>query len=136
MNKAKLVSRVAAETSTTKTVPERMVGSVFSATANALARDEPVAIAEFGKLAVRGRAAPQVRNPRTGGPVAVPASKVPSFNPRKAVTGREVSDEHTRQFIWNIGGGKYGRGRREQHGKSCRSYPHTNLSTATASPGE
>ena len=45
MNKAELVSHVAAETSTTKATAERMVGAVFSAIANALARDEPVAIA-------------------------------------------------------------------------------------------
>lgn len=43
MTKAKLVSHVAAETSTTKAAAERMVGAVFSAIADALARDEPAA---------------------------------------------------------------------------------------------
>ena len=85
MNKAELVSHVAAETSTTKPAAERMVGAVFSAIADALARDEPVAIAGFGKFAVRGRTARQGRNPRTGEPVAVPALKVPSFKPAKTL---------------------------------------------------
>lgn len=85
MTKADLVSHVAAENSTTKAAAERTVGTVFSAIADALARDEPVAVAGFGKFAVRGRAARQGRNPRTGKPVAVPASKVPSSKPAQAL---------------------------------------------------
>ena len=45
MNKNELVSHVAAETSATRANAERMVGAVFSAIGDALARDEPVAIA-------------------------------------------------------------------------------------------
>ena len=69
MNKAELASHVAAETSTTRAAAERMVGAVFSAIADALARDEPVAIAGFGKFAVRGRAARQsgTQSPNPGG---------------------------------------------------------------------
>ena len=85
MNNAEPVSQVAAETSTIAADAERMVGALFSVTTGALARDEPVAIAGFGKLAVRDRAARQGRSPRTGEPIAVPASKAPSFNPTKAL---------------------------------------------------
>ena len=85
MNKAEIVSHVAAETSTTRADAERTVGAVFSAISDALARDEPVAIAGFGKFDVRRRPARQGRNPRTGEPVAVPASKMPSFRPAKAL---------------------------------------------------
>ena len=85
MNKAELVSHVVAETSTTRAAAERTVGAVFSAITGALALDELVAIAGFEKFAVRGRAARQGRNPRTGEPVAVPASKVPSFKPAEAL---------------------------------------------------
>ena len=85
MNKAELVSRVDAETSTTRAAAERMAGAVFSAIADALARDEPVAIAEFKKFTVRGRAERERRNPRTGEPVAVPTLKVPSFKRAKAL---------------------------------------------------
>ena len=85
MTKAELVSHVAAETSTISAAAERVVGAVFDAIADALARDEPVAIARFGKFAVRGRASRQGRNPRTGEPVSVPASKVPSLKPAKAL---------------------------------------------------
>ena len=58
MNKNELVSHVAAETSATRATAERMVGAVFPAIGDALARDEPVAIA---------------------------ASKVPSFKAAKAL---------------------------------------------------
>ena len=85
MTKAELVSHVAAETSTTRATAERMVGAVFIAIGDALARDEPVAIPGFGKFDVRDRAARQGRNPRTGEPIAVPASSVPSFKPAKAL---------------------------------------------------
>ena len=85
MNKAEFVSHVATETSTTRAAAERMVGAVFSAIADALARDEPVAIAGFERFALRSRPARQGRNPRTGEPVAVPASKVPAFRPGKTL---------------------------------------------------
>ena len=71
MNKNDLVSHVAAETSATRATAERMVGAVFSAIGDALARDEPVAIPGFGKFVIRGRAARQGRNPQTGEPVAI-----------------------------------------------------------------
>ena len=91
MNKAEFVSHVAADTSTIRAAAERMVGAAFSAILCAPARDEPVAFAGFGKFAVRGRAAPQGRNPRTGELVAVPASRAPSFKPAKAL--RDVVHE-------------------------------------------
>lgn len=56
MTRAKLISHVAAETSTTKAAAERIVGAMFSALADALARDDTVAISGFGKSAVRGSA--------------------------------------------------------------------------------
>ena len=42
MNKAELVSHVAAETSTITAAAERMIGAVFSTIADALARDAPI----------------------------------------------------------------------------------------------
>ena len=85
MNKNDLVSHVAAETSATRATAERTVGAVFSAIGDALARDEPVAIAGFGKFDIRGRAARRGRNPKTGEPVAIAASRVPSFKAAKAL---------------------------------------------------
>ena len=85
MAKSELVSHVAAGTSVTGADAERLVGAVFSTIADTLARDEPVAIEGFGKFVTRSRAARTARNPRTGEPVAVPASRAASFKPAKAL---------------------------------------------------
>ena len=85
MNKAELISHVAAEASVTSATADRLVGAVFSAIGDALAHDEPVTIAGFGKFATRSRAARRGRNPQTGEPVAIAASRAPSFKPAKAL---------------------------------------------------
>ena len=85
MNKAEFVSHVTADTSTSRAAAERPVGSVFSVTADARARDETLAIAGFGKFADSRRAARQGRNPRTSEPDAVPVSNVPSFQSANAL---------------------------------------------------
>ena len=85
MNKHELVSHVAAGMSVTRADAERLIGVVFSAIADALARGEPVTIAGFGKFTTRSRAARTGRNPRTGEPVAIAASRTPSFKPAKAL---------------------------------------------------
>lgn len=85
MNRNELATQIAAETSTTRVEAERMVGAVFSAIGDALARDEPVAIVGFGKFAVPSRAARMGRNPETGEPVDIAASRAPSFKAAKAL---------------------------------------------------
>ena len=85
MTRTELAARIAAETSVTKAAAERMVAAVFSAITDALARDEAVAIAGFGKFETRRRAARAGRNPGTGETVAIPASKAPSFKAAKAL---------------------------------------------------
>ena len=87
MNRNELAAQLAAETSTTRAAVERMVGAVFSAIGDALARGEPAAIAGFGTFAVRSSAARRRRrrNPRTGEPVDIAASRAPSFKAAKAL---------------------------------------------------
>ena len=85
MNKNQLSAHVAAETSVTRATADSLVGAVFSAIADALARDETVAIAGFGKFEIRSRAARTGRNPQTGEPVGIAASRAPSFKPAKAL---------------------------------------------------
>ena len=85
MNRAELTARVARETSLPKVAAERLISAVFSAISDALARDEPVSIAGFGKFDARNRPAREGRNPRTGEPVAIPATRVPSFKAGKTL---------------------------------------------------
>lgn len=93
MNKAGLVSHVAAELSVIRTTAERVVGAVFTAIGDALARGEPAAIAGLGKFATGSRAARQGRNPRTREPVAIPiaASRAPLFKPAKALRDADTA---------------------------------------------
>ena len=85
MNRKDLAAHLAAETGVTRAAADRMVGAVFSAIADALARDEPVAVAGFGKFTVRSRPERRGRNPQTGAPVTIAASRAPSFKAAKAL---------------------------------------------------
>ena len=85
MNESQLAAHVVAETCATGEPADRLVGAVFSAIADAHARHETVTVAGFGKFAVQSRAARQGRNPRTGEPVAIAASRAPSLKPANAL---------------------------------------------------
>ena len=85
MNKSDIVSRVAAQSSLSKAASDRLVSAVFTAIGDGLARDEAVSIAGFGTFAIKKRAARPGRNPRTGEPIKIAASSVPSFKASKAL---------------------------------------------------
>ena len=61
-----------------------VVDEVFDTIKNTLASGEKVAIAGFGSFEVAERAARECKNPRTGEPVHVAASKAPKFKAGKA----------------------------------------------------
>ena len=85
MNKSQLSARVADAASLSRAGADTAVSAVFAAIADALARDETVIVAGFGKFAVRRRGARTGRNPQTGEPVTIAASRAPSFKPAKAL---------------------------------------------------
>ena len=83
MNKSELCTLVAAQASVSRATADTVVAAVFSTIAEALARNEPVAIAGFGSFTTRTRAARQGRNPGTGESIAIAASKAPAFKAGK-----------------------------------------------------
>ena len=85
MRKSDIAARVATQTSLSKADAAGAVDAVLSAISDALARGESVSIAGFGTFSVKHRAARQGRNPRTGEPVAIAASKLPSFKAGKGL---------------------------------------------------
>ena len=85
MNKSELSSHVAGQASLSKAQAGQVVDAVFSASADALARDESVAILGFGTFSTKTREARQGRNPRTGESIAIAASKAPSFKAGKTL---------------------------------------------------
>ena len=85
MNKEFLVKTVAGNIDgATKKAIELVVNEVFDTIKNTLASGEKVTIAGFGSFEVVERAARECKNPRTGEPVHVEASKAPKFKAGKA----------------------------------------------------
>ncbi|MDD9993541.1 MAG: HU family DNA-binding protein [Rhodospirillales bacterium] len=85
MNKSDIVGEVAARTGLNRKDTVGAVDAVFAAVTQALRQQEEVRIAGFGLFTTRSRPARTARNPRTGEPVAVAASTVPTFKPAKAL---------------------------------------------------
>ncbi len=83
MNKAELIQAVADYADIPKSVAARAVDGVIQAIKENLKRGEPVTLVGFGTFDVRERAAREGRNPRTGEPITIPATKVPVFRPGK-----------------------------------------------------
>ena len=85
MNKTELIAAVAEKTDVTKKEAEKAVAAVLETVSDALAAGERVQLVGFGTFEVRTREARTGKNPRTGEPVAIPASKVPAFKAGKAL---------------------------------------------------
>ena len=85
MNKSDIVSRVAAQSSLSRAAADRLVNAVFTVIGDGLAQDEAVAIAGFGTFSIKKRPSRAGRNPRTGEPITITASSVPSFKASKAL---------------------------------------------------
>jgi DNA-binding protein HU-beta len=83
MNKTELIERVAESTGKTKKESAQLVEAVLNSIAEALRNGEKVSLIGFGNFEVRERAARIGRNPQTGEPIEIGASKVPAFKPGK-----------------------------------------------------
>ena len=81
MNRTELVRLVAGETGLDAASSDAAVKAVLEVVAAALARGEEVRMVGFGTFVAKDRAAHRARNPRTGAPIAVPASRSVSFRP-------------------------------------------------------
>ena len=85
MNKSDIAGRLADRMGLSRSGAERAVETVLEVIAEALCKEEAVRLAGFGTFTTKSRAARSGRNPRTGEPVAIPASKAPSFKAGKAL---------------------------------------------------
>ena len=85
MNKADLVSHVAAAEDLSKAAAGDAVEAVLSGVSGALASGDSVSIVGFGTFSVAERAARTARNPRTGETIEVGPSKAPKFKAGKAL---------------------------------------------------
>lgn len=84
MNKADLINNVA-QVVKTKKMAQEAVETVLSTITKSLKKDESVTLVGFGTFKVSKRKARTGRNPQTGEAIKIPARKVPTFVPGKAL---------------------------------------------------
>ena len=87
MNRADLITRVADTTGLAKIDTGKAVDATFEAIGATLARGEEFTLVGFGSFSVTERAEREGRNPKTGEPIQIPASKAPKFKPGKVLMG-------------------------------------------------
>jgi DNA-binding protein HU-beta len=85
MTKNELISAVADSAKLTKTSAASAVDATFDIITGALKRGDDVKLIGFGSFTVVKRAAREGRNPRTGEPVQIKASKAPKFSAGKGL---------------------------------------------------
>ena len=85
VNKNDLVAAVANGTGLSKTDATKAVDEVFDQITSALKKGDDVRLVGFGTFLVSSRAASVGRNPRTGEPINIPASKRPKFTAGKGL---------------------------------------------------
>jgi DNA-binding protein HU-beta len=80
VNKAELVDKIASKAGLTKSDADKALGAFVDVVRDAVAVDDAVALPGFGKWSRTQRSARTGRNPRTGEPVQIPASKAVKFS--------------------------------------------------------
>lgn len=85
MNKSDLIEKVAQSTDLNKAAAVRAVDAVFDIIANSLRSGETVTLSGFGTFSVSNRSARTGRNPRTGEPITIAASRNPRFKAGKGL---------------------------------------------------
>ena len=83
MNKKELVEEVAKVMESSKADAEKAVTSVLESLKKGLKKDSAVQLIGFGSFNVKKRKARKGRNPKTGQPIDIPASKTVSFRAGK-----------------------------------------------------
>ena len=80
MNKAELIDRVARAVGVEKNKAEGVLDAFFDTVTTSVKRGDKVAWPGFGSFSMSHRSARTGRNPRTGAPVAIKASKAMKFS--------------------------------------------------------
>lgn len=79
MNRKELIDALAAKTDSTKADADRNISALIEVITATLKKGDNVALVGFGTFEVRKRAARNGRNPATGAPLKIKASKAPAF---------------------------------------------------------
>ncbi len=94
MKKTELIDAIAKDSGLSRADSARAIDSLVNTVQKTLKKGDEVALTGFGKFSVVKRAARTGRNPSTGQPVKIRASKAPKFTPgatlKTAVSGRKT----------------------------------------------
>jgi len=85
MNKAELISAVAASADLSKASAGRALDAMVETIGRSLKDGDQVVLAGFGTFSVKDRAARTGRNPQTGEPIEIKAARMPGFKAGKAL---------------------------------------------------
>ena len=85
MNKTEFVAAVAENAGISKKDAEAAVKAFGAVVAEELKKGEKIQLVGFGTFEVSERAAREGRNPQTGAPMKIAASKAPKFSAGKAL---------------------------------------------------
>ncbi len=84
MNKGELIEAVARNTGESKALAEKVVNETLDTIVAGVVASGKVQITGFGTFEARDRAARVARNPQTGEPINVAATRVPVFKAGKS----------------------------------------------------
>jgi DNA-binding protein HU-beta len=79
MNRTELIDALAAKTGSSKADAGRNIASLIEVITATLKKGDKLTLVGFGTFEVRKRAARNGRNPATGAPLKIKASKAPAF---------------------------------------------------------
>ncbi len=83
MNKGELVDRIAEKANITKKDADVVLSAILEVIQDTVSSGDKVSLVGFGTFEVRERQAREGRNPATGKPIQIPATKVPAFSAGK-----------------------------------------------------
>ena len=84
MTKAEIIEKMGKDADISKAAAEKALNSFIDSVKKTLKKGNKVTLVGFGTFSVAKRAARKGRNPRTGEPIKIKASKSPKFTAGKA----------------------------------------------------
>jgi nucleoid DNA-binding protein len=81
MNKTELINAIAKDSGLSRADSGRALDSLIKTVQSSLKQGDEVGVTGFGKFSVVKRRARRGRNPQTGAPLKIKASKAPKFTP-------------------------------------------------------
>jgi DNA-binding protein HU-beta len=93
MNKGELIDKIAEKANVTKKDADIVLSAMLESIMDSVASGQKVTLVGFGTFEARDRQAREGRNPSTGKPIKIPATRVPAFSAGKmfkeSVLGKE-----------------------------------------------